>query len=194
MWFRKVKEKINLWNDFLGKSNSLPNICYNLTVEEDPTPSRIPEELTVRTGMHVIVDLIDASDRCERLEFDIVPDQVADFARGFLGEGTPLAQAIWGAAREPCNLLAGGYHQLANLGRVLYRCRAAVRRRSAARNRHAKRHGGGRTHQCDLIRVLIQRKVGRLRSFRHGALGKERRMRLTHDAVAAGRPLYFLVI
>ncbi len=46
--------------------------------------------------MHVIVDLIDASGGCERLEFDIVPDQAANFAGGFLGEGTPLAQAIWG--------------------------------------------------------------------------------------------------
>ena len=32
----------------------------------------------------------------ERLAFDIVPDRAADFAAGFLGAGTPLAQAIMG--------------------------------------------------------------------------------------------------
>lgn len=46
-------------------------------------------------GMHVvIVFLLDAGE--ERLEFDIVADEQADFARGFLGAGTPLARAVTG--------------------------------------------------------------------------------------------------
>lgn len=32
----------------------------------------------------------------ERLEFVIVPDELADYPAGFLGQGTPLAQAILG--------------------------------------------------------------------------------------------------
>jgi hypothetical protein len=32
----------------------------------------------------------------EPLAFDVVADEQADFANGFLGAGTPLAQAIWG--------------------------------------------------------------------------------------------------
>jgi len=53
-------------------------------------------ELTAETGTHVAVELLDASGGSERLEFDIVPDAAADFTRGFLGEGTPLARAIAG--------------------------------------------------------------------------------------------------
>jgi len=47
-------------------------------------------------GTHVDVDLIDESGAGEHLAFDIVPDTQADFAHGFLGVGTPLAQAILG--------------------------------------------------------------------------------------------------
>ncbi len=46
-------------------------------------------------GMHVTVDLV-MENATERLEFDIVSDKDADFARGFLGIGTPLAMAILG--------------------------------------------------------------------------------------------------
>jgi hypothetical protein len=38
--------------------------------------------------------LLDATGQVDRLEFDIVPDNMADLAHGFLGEGTPLAKAI----------------------------------------------------------------------------------------------------
>ena len=51
--------------------------------------------LTAQIGTHVVVELIAASGASERVEFDIVPDPLADFASGFLGEGTPLAKAIW---------------------------------------------------------------------------------------------------
>ncbi len=46
--------------------------------------------------MHVTIELIERSGESERLELDIVPDQQADFARGFLGEGTPLGKALLG--------------------------------------------------------------------------------------------------
>jgi hypothetical protein len=50
----------------------------------------------VAVGTHVEVELIDEAGARERLVFDLVPDKQADFANGFLGEGTPLAQAILG--------------------------------------------------------------------------------------------------
>jgi len=50
----------------------------------------------VTVGTHVEVELIDEAGASERLTFDLVPDKQADFAHGFLGESTPLAQAILG--------------------------------------------------------------------------------------------------
>jgi len=47
-------------------------------------------------GTHVAVELIDESGAGESLAFDLVPDEQADFSQGFLGVGTPLAQAIAG--------------------------------------------------------------------------------------------------
>ena len=47
-------------------------------------------------GTHVEVELVDESGAGEQLAFDLVPDKQADFANGFLGIGTPLAQAILG--------------------------------------------------------------------------------------------------
>lgn len=52
--------------------------------------------LTVALGTHVEVELIDETGMSESLAFDLVPDEQADFANGFLGAGTPLAHAIWG--------------------------------------------------------------------------------------------------
>jgi len=52
--------------------------------------------LQVGIGTHVQVELVDEAGESERLEFDIVPDHQADFAHGFLGIGTLLAQAILG--------------------------------------------------------------------------------------------------
>lgn len=48
------------------------------------------------TGMHLTIELIERSGESEHLELDIVPDQQADFGRGFLGEGTPLGKALLG--------------------------------------------------------------------------------------------------
>ena len=47
-------------------------------------------------GTHVQVELVDESGASEHLAFDIVEDSQADFRHGFLGVGTPLAQAILG--------------------------------------------------------------------------------------------------
>jgi hypothetical protein len=52
------------------------------------------QKTTVQAGMHVVLELVDEAGASERLELDIVPDSLADYARGFLGEGTPLARAI----------------------------------------------------------------------------------------------------
>lgn len=53
-------------------------------------------QLQVAIGTHVEIELLTASGECEALEVDIVPDEDADFAAGFLGAGTPLAKAIVG--------------------------------------------------------------------------------------------------
>ncbi len=50
----------------------------------------------VAIGTHVEVELVDESGAGEFLAVDIVPDSQADFSSGFLGAGTPLAQAILG--------------------------------------------------------------------------------------------------
>ena len=52
--------------------------------------------LTVALGTHVDAELIDENGAVELLAFDLVADEQADFANGFLGAGTPLGQAIWG--------------------------------------------------------------------------------------------------
>jgi len=58
----------------------------------------MPQENAVRVGLgtHIEVELIDGTGASEALAFDLVPNEQADFANGFLGAGTPLAQAIWG--------------------------------------------------------------------------------------------------
>ncbi len=52
------------------------------------------ESLRVRVGRRVQVVLIHQDDSEEPLTLDIVPDAAADFARGLLGEGTPLGKAL----------------------------------------------------------------------------------------------------
>jgi hypothetical protein len=54
---------------------------------------------TVQPGLCVQVEITyqpEAELEKERLEFVIVPDELADYPAGFLGQGTPLAQAILG--------------------------------------------------------------------------------------------------
>jgi hypothetical protein len=47
-------------------------------------------------GARVEIELLDERGQTEQLAFDIVPDEAADFANGFLGVGTPLAQVLLG--------------------------------------------------------------------------------------------------
>jgi hypothetical protein len=60
------------------------------TPEYDPPPG------LVALGTEVEVELISRDGAAERLAFDIVPEQAADFDVGFLSITTPLARAIVG--------------------------------------------------------------------------------------------------
>ena len=50
----------------------------------------------VMVGRHVEFEVKYENGETETLSLDVVPDKAADFAGGFLGEGTPLAKAILG--------------------------------------------------------------------------------------------------
>lgn len=54
------------------------------------------ERARVGLGCHVEVELIDEQGEAERMAFDLVNEDAADFDRGLLAETTPLAQAIRG--------------------------------------------------------------------------------------------------
>ena len=66
----------------------------DLPSQPDKKPAEKPRPAI--SGAHVDLELIDISGGREPLSFDIVPDKLADFKNGFLGEKTPLAQAING--------------------------------------------------------------------------------------------------
>ena len=57
---------------------------------------RQTHSLAVDLGTHVELELIDETGTGEELALELVPDDQADFVNGFLGIGTPLAQAILG--------------------------------------------------------------------------------------------------
>ena len=59
-------------------------------------PRYDPHPGLVALGTRVEVEMVSELGDSERLTFDIVPDRAADFTAGFLGAGTPLAQAIMG--------------------------------------------------------------------------------------------------
>lgn len=50
----------------------------------------------VAPGTLVEIKLVDKAGGTEIISFSIVPNELADFKNGFLGEGTPLARAILG--------------------------------------------------------------------------------------------------
>jgi hypothetical protein len=54
-----------------------------------------PERITLYT--HVVLEMNEAGET-QRLEFDLVSAQEADYYAGFLGENTPLGKAILGQA------------------------------------------------------------------------------------------------
>ena len=65
----------------------------------DETPDNLHEERPIHTiwsGYRVAVDLVSVDGSIERLAFQIVPDELADFLQGYLGEGTPLGKTIVG--------------------------------------------------------------------------------------------------
>jgi len=47
-------------------------------------------------GTHVEIEFIYETGESERLVLDLVPDNAADYPRGFLGANTPLAKALIG--------------------------------------------------------------------------------------------------
>ena len=72
---------------------------YPISQPEDPAngvPRYDPHPGLVALGTRVDVEMVSEFGDSERLAFDLVPDRAADFAAGFLGAGTPLAQAIMG--------------------------------------------------------------------------------------------------
>lgn len=96
-------------------------------MEKEPT--RIP----IRNGTHVEVELISRAGKSERLAFTLVEDGQADFAAGFLGEGTPLARTLIGhTAGELLPYAAGDLRSV----RVL---EVSVRERTQGENVAARR-------------------------------------------------------
>jgi hypothetical protein len=70
----------------------------------EPGEKLEPAEIGVAIGTHVEVELVTETGESEQMAFDVVPDSKADFSAGYLGAGTPLAQAILGhraASRVP---------------------------------------------------------------------------------------------
>ena len=55
-----------------------------------------PHIKPIGIGCHVVLNLIDRVGKRDQLSVDIVPDESADFAQGFLGASTPLAKALMG--------------------------------------------------------------------------------------------------
>jgi hypothetical protein len=58
--------------------------------------SEISSDPRVQPGCHVELVLISRSGESERLELDLVTDELADYQAGFLGVSTALAQSILG--------------------------------------------------------------------------------------------------
>jgi hypothetical protein len=92
-----------------------------------------PTEVT--PGSHVEVELVGESGERETMAFDLVPDDEADLSSGFLGVGTPLAQAVMG---RPAGSLV--LYQVGDIREVKILSVAAgvrVRADDAAANRQA---------------------------------------------------------
>jgi transcription elongation GreA/GreB family factor len=85
---------MSCWELFYAwRESQIPNEDCDMNPEDLSPPSR---PLLAAVGAHVVLELITEDGESEQLEFDLVSDRSADFARGFLGESTPLAQAILG--------------------------------------------------------------------------------------------------
>ncbi|MBN1147806.1 MAG: GreA/GreB family elongation factor [Anaerolineales bacterium] len=98
---------------------------------------RAPPLDKVKLYSHVEIELVDASGGSERLAFDIVPDEQADFYSGLLGVSAPLARAILEQpvgslarydAGEPCQVRILSAHRIESS----QASEAAARRKAAA--------------------------------------------------------------
>jgi hypothetical protein len=65
--------------------------CDKIGIMKEPS-----SDLRVQPGFQVELELLTRSGERERLKFDLVPDEQADYQAGFLGVSAPLAQAILG--------------------------------------------------------------------------------------------------
>lgn len=67
----------------------------------------------VREGARIEIELVAKNKTREKLNFVLVPDDAADFDKGMLGTGTPLAKAILGhAANETLEYKRGDIVQV----------------------------------------------------------------------------------
>jgi hypothetical protein len=62
--------------------------------ETNPQPSL--EETQIWSGCRVAVEFVNLDGSREKMGFQIVPDALSDFSRGYLAESTRLAQALMG--------------------------------------------------------------------------------------------------
>lgn len=83
-------------------------------------PTYDPPPGVVALGTEVAIELVARDGERERLTFDIVPEQAADFDAGFLAITTPLARAIVGRS--------AGFEAPYRMGDVVHVRVLAVRR------------------------------------------------------------------
>jgi hypothetical protein len=114
----------------------------------DPPPG------VVALGVHVEVELRTVDGDTERLAFDVVPDEAANFAAGFLGASTPLARAIMGRHVGAVVPYAAGDIVEAAILSVRLSERAADADASAAREA-ATREAVQRAETEDTIRLAL---------------------------------------
>jgi hypothetical protein len=114
----------------------------------DPPPG------LVALGTHVEVELSTVEGDAERLAFDIVPDEAADFTAGFLGASTPLARAIMGRPTGTVVPYVAGDIVRATILSVRLSERAADTDAAAARDA-ATREAVERAKTEDTIRLAL---------------------------------------
>ena len=100
----------------------------------------------------------------ERLTFDIVPDRAADFTAGFLGAGTPLAQAIMGRpAGSVVPYRVGDMAEVHILAVALSERRAADDAAEGTAGADAGGRGEGKAGRDGAVGADRERQMGRLR-------------------------------
>jgi hypothetical protein len=108
----------------------------------------------VALGTRIEVELLTAEGDSEALAFDIVPDDAADFAAGFLGASTPLARAIMGRPAGSRVLYSAGDIVEVHIVSVARSERAADRDAAAERDA-ATRDAVNRAETEDTIRLAL---------------------------------------